>query len=103
MSAARESTPIDVELEEEIRELLATRLVAESPLSELMHPLLAIAAGAMAWTYARHTDVLLWVSAVTIAALGRAFLRRRAAKSGSRHAAQLQAVRLGVVALGVAW
>jgi two-component system sensor histidine kinase/response regulator len=100
---SRESTPIDVELEEEIRELLATRLIAESPLSELMHPLLATVAGAMAWPHARHVDVLLWVSAVTIAAVGRSYLRRRAATSGRKTAAQLNAVRLGVIALGVAW
>jgi two-component system sensor histidine kinase/response regulator len=103
LKISRESTPIDIELEYEIRELLATRLVAESPLSELAHPALAIVAGAMLWPYGDHSDIVSWVAAIAIAAFGRAYLRRRAALSRDPAASRLQAIRIGVATLGVAW
>ncbi|MEK7402212.1 MAG: response regulator, partial [Gemmatimonadota bacterium] len=103
MRITRQSTPIDVELAAEIRELLATRLVAEGPLSEAAHPLAVLVAGAMVWPFAPHGDVIRWVVAVSAAAAGHAFLRRRAAASADSASSRLRAVRVGVAALGIAW
>ncbi|HEX7939818.1 MAG TPA: response regulator, partial [Gemmatimonadaceae bacterium] len=62
-----------------------------------------LVAAAMVWPFSSHTEVTLWVAAVSIAAAGRAFLRRRATGASNTAASRLRAIRIGVAALGVAW
>src|SRR5690349_9273978 len=96
------AVPIDTEVSWEIKVLLAKRLVSESALSEWVHVVLVIIAGAMAWPFVPHSHVVRWIAAVTAAALGRGLIRHRVTRHDDPDRA-LNAVRIGVAACGVAW
>ncbi|HYC53141.1 MAG TPA: response regulator [Gemmatimonadaceae bacterium] len=103
MPFSDEIQPLEAHLEREMRAFFAKRLADESSLSELVHVILAGIAAVLSWGWVPHHEALLWVAAVTVASLGRAFLRQRAVRQDPYSPQVVRAVRTGVAMLGVAW
>jgi two-component system, sensor histidine kinase len=93
---------IEQSLERELKDFLAQRLVEEGLAAELAHIVLVFMSAYLAWPYANHTEVLLWVNAVLVSSLGRMFFRRQAAKSGDAGTI-VRGIRRGVGAVSLAW
>ena len=95
--------PLEEHLEREMRAFFAKRRADESPVSEFAHVVLVAIAAVLSWEWVPHHEVLLWVAAVTVASLGRAWLRKRASAKDPYSPDVVHAVRTGVTMLGIAW
>ncbi len=85
-----------------IRERLATLLVSDGPLAEIVHMVLAIYCAVLMWNTTPRDLVTGWVSAIVMAGGLRYFLRRSAFRSSHR-AAHLPMVQVGTGVLTLAW
>jgi two-component system sensor histidine kinase/response regulator len=103
LSPASPHDPLEASLERELRGFFAKRLADESALSEFAHVILVGIAAALSWSWVPHHEALLWVNAVAVASLGRAFFRRRESAKDPYAPQVVHAVRKGVGALGLAW
>ena len=92
----------EMRLDREVEALLTQRLLDESPLASLPHVGLAIVTAVLVTSAGMPEQAVWWASAVTIAVLLRALLRRRAFWAASGEAA-LRAMRLGVFLVALAW
>ena len=103
MTLSDDPLPLEEHLEREMRAFFAKRLADESPVSEFVHVILVGIAAVLSWAWVPHHEVLLWVAAVTVASLGRAYLRNRASAKDPYSPEVVRAVRAGVSMLGIAW
>ena len=101
-SPASKANSIEQSLERELKDFLAKQLLEGGLAAELAHIVLVVMAGYLAWPFANHAEVLLWVNAVTVGSLGRMFFRRHAARSGDA-VTIVRGIRRGVVAVSLAW
>ena len=103
MALSEDALPLEEHLEREMRAFFAKRLADESPVSEFVHVLLAAIAAVLSWAWVPRHEALLWVAAVTVASLARAYLRNRASARDPYSPQVVWAVRTGVSMLGIAW
>ena len=95
--------PEEADLEREIREELAVRLAGESPVSELVHIVLAIFAAAIIWPAVPHSQAIAWALSISLAATLRGLLRARRRRDKADAFTTQQTIRLGVGVLTIAW
>ncbi len=95
--------PREERLDEEIRGLLAARLVAESPIAELLHLALAAVMAGLFWGRVPAGALLGWVGVITVAVVVRAFTRRHLHALGADPGHVTTEVRRTVVLTALAW
>jgi PAS domain S-box-containing protein len=109
MTEARRPTPlrptvvVTKDHARDIRGELASRLVSESPFSELAHVVLIAIVGVMALQFVQLGDVGAWMFALFSAVGGRVWLRASAARNRDDPVRMLRSARVGVALVGVAW
>jgi len=92
-----------VAIERGLRSELAMRLAGESPVSEMVHAVLAVMAAFLIWPATPPQQAIAWTVAISLSALLRALLRRRHRANGRDPDTVFRDIRVGVAVLTFSW
>jgi len=90
-------------LGQEIRDLLISRLIAESPVAEVLHLALASIMAVLFWGRVPSIALVGWIAALVVAVVVRAYTRVRLQQLGAEPQYAVKTVRQTVVLTSLAW